>query len=83
MGFINRINQRKEQELYLLYCSPKISVMKNNKIVLWAVALACFDIFGICKTIYSGSVRGTIMPHGSAIQVWIYSGTDTLRCGTG
>jgi hypothetical protein len=53
--------------------------MKNNKIVLWAVALLALVFLVFAKPFTSGSVRGTIVPHGSAIQVWLYSGTDTMR----
>lgn len=53
--------------------------MKNNKIVLWAVALLALIFLVFAKPFTAGSVRGTIMPHGSATQIWIFSGTDTLR----
>ena len=51
----------------------------NNKIVLWAVALLAIILLIFARPVRSGSVIGTINPHGSAIQVWLYSGTDTLR----
>ncbi|MES2329616.1 MAG: hypothetical protein V4539_08440 [Bacteroidota bacterium] len=53
--------------------------MKNNKIVLWAVALLALVFLIFAQPFKGGSVRGSIMPHGSAAQVWIFSGTDTLR----
>ena len=51
----------------------------NNKIILWAVALLAIILLIFAKPTFSGSVIGTINPHGSAVQVWLYSGTDTLR----
>lgn len=53
--------------------------MKNNKIVLWAVALLALILLVFAKPFTAGSVRGTIVPHASAAQVWLFSGTDTLR----
>ncbi|MEO8172948.1 MAG: hypothetical protein ABI581_07690 [Sediminibacterium sp.] len=53
--------------------------MKNNKIVLWAIAILAFVLLIFARPAKTGSVFGSIMPHGSASQVWLYSGTDTLR----
>jgi hypothetical protein len=53
--------------------------MQKNKMILWAIALLALVFLVFAKPIRTGSVIGTIKPHNSATQVWIYSATDTLK----
>ncbi len=53
--------------------------MQKNKMILWAVALLALVFLVFAKPIRTGSVIGTIKPHNSATQAWIYSEKDTLR----
>ncbi|NCI50285.1 carboxypeptidase regulatory-like domain-containing protein [Sediminibacterium roseum] len=53
--------------------------MQKNKMILWAVALLALVFLIFARPIRTGSVIGTIKPHNSATQAWIYSATDTLR----
>lgn len=53
--------------------------MKKSKLVFWALALLASITLIFAKTIQAGSLIGSVSPHGSATQVWLYSGTDTLR----
>jgi hypothetical protein len=53
--------------------------MQKNKMILWAVALLALVLLVFAKNIRTGSVIGTIKPHNSATQAWIYSAKDTLK----
>jgi hypothetical protein len=55
--------------------------MKNYKLIFWAVALLALALLVFARTIPAGSVTGTITPRGSATQVWLFSGSDTIRAG--
>lgn len=53
--------------------------MQKTKMILWAVALLALVFLVFARPLGTGSVTGTIKPHNSATQVWIYSASDTLR----
>jgi hypothetical protein len=53
--------------------------MKNSKLVFWALALLALVLLVFARTIPAGSLVGSVSPHGSATQVWLFSGSDTLR----
>jgi hypothetical protein len=53
--------------------------MQKNKMILWAVALLALVLLIFARNIRAGSVIGTIKPHNSATQAWIYSDKDTLK----
>jgi hypothetical protein len=53
--------------------------MTSNKMILWAVALLALILLVFARPVRSGSVTGSVNPRGSALQVWLYNVTDTLR----
>jgi len=53
--------------------------MKNYKLVFWAIALLALALLVFARTIPAGSVIGSVIPRGSATQVWLFSGSDTIR----
>ncbi len=53
--------------------------MKNSKLVFWTLALLALVLLVFARRIPAGSLIGSVSPHGSATQVWLYSGSDTLR----
>src|SRR6478609_3654456 len=55
--------------------------MKNYKLIFWAIALLALALLVFARTIPAGSVVGSVIPRGSATQVWLFSGSDTIRAG--
>jgi hypothetical protein len=53
--------------------------MKNYKVIFWVVALLALTLLVFARNIPAGSVTGSVTPRGSAVQVWLFSGSDTLR----